>query len=343
MRVRRKYVPLVALLAACLTAGAQSPSAPPASHPIVETARAAHNLPPEDAARHVPIHLRAVVTYYDPYIDVRHGAIFVHDDSGGVFVSVPARPILDIKPGTLVDITGVSAPGDYAPVVNGSEVRAIGQSHLPANVPNTTLTELLPGAFECQWVQVEGRVRSAHVGPNNVVLGIAANGGPITAVTVRQPGVDYDSLVDSLVRIDGNAAPLFNQSRQMVGVHLFFPSLSQVAVIQAAPRDPFSVPALAISQLFRFSRDPGLLHRVHVRGAVTLDWPGQMVCIQDTKEGICMQTTQTAGVPVGTFVDVVGFPAINLFKPSLEDAVFRAIGGSVAAPPLASITPPRAA
>jgi diguanylate cyclase (GGDEF)-like protein len=342
MRVRRKYVPLVALLAACLTAGAQSPSAPPASHPIVETARAAHNLPPEEAARHVPVHLRAVVTYYDPYIDVRHGAIFVHDDSGGVFVSIPARPILDIKPGTLVDITGVSAPGDYAPVVNGSQVRAIGQSHLPADVPNRTLTELLTGAFDCQWVQVEGRVRSAHVGPNNVVLGIAANGGPITAVTVRQPGVDYDSLVDSLVRIDGNAAPLFNQSRQMVGVHLFFPSLSQVAVIQAAPRDPFGVPAVPISQLFRFSPDPGLLHRVHVEGAVTLDWPGQMLCIQDIREGICMQTTQTAGVPVGTFVDVVGFPAINLFKPSLEDAVFRAAGGSAPSPAQVSITPDEA-
>jgi diguanylate cyclase (GGDEF)-like protein len=339
MRVRRKYVPLVALLAACLAAGAQSTSVSQASHPIVLTARAAHNLSPQDAARHVPVHLRAVVTYYDPYIDVRHGAIFVHDDSGGVFVSIPARPILDIKPGTLVDITGVSAPGDYAPVVNGSLVRAIGQSRLPVDVPNTTLTELLTGAFDCQWVQVEGRVRSAHVGPNNVVLGIAANGGPITAVTVRQPGVDYDSLVDSLVRIDGNAAPLFNQSRQMVGVHLFFPSLSQVAVIQAAPRDPFGVPAVPISQLFRFSPDPGLLHRVHVQGAVTLDWPGQMLCIQDAREGICMQTTQTAGVPVGTFVDVVGFPAISLFKPSLEDAVFRAAGGSTPSPAQVAITP----
>jgi diguanylate cyclase (GGDEF)-like protein len=52
-----------------------------------------------------------------------------------------------------------------------------------------------------------------------------------------------------------------------------------------------------------------------------------------------MQTTQTATVPVGSFVDVVGFPAIDLFKPSLEDAVFR-IAGSAASPPQpAAITP----
>ena len=218
----------------------------------------------------------------------------------------------------------------------------IGKSRLPAKPPNITLTQLLTGAFDCQWVEVEGRVRSAHVGPNNVVLGIAANGGMLTAVTVRQPGVDYDSLVDSLVRIDGNAAPLFNQRRQMVGVHLFFPSLGQVTVIQPAPRDPFAVPAVPVAQLFRFSPDPGLLHRVHVQGTVTLDWPGRVLCIQDAKAGICMQTTETTAVPVGSFVDVVGFPAIDLFKPSLEDAVFRVAGGAAAPPPPIAITPDKA-
>jgi diguanylate cyclase (GGDEF)-like protein len=175
-----------------------------------------------------------------------------------------------------------------------------------------------------------------------VVLGVAADGGMLTAVTIREVGVDYDSLVDSLVRIDGNAAPLFNQRRQMVGVHLFFPTLRQVTVIQPAPRDPFAVPAVPVAELFRFSPDPGLLHRVHVQGTVTLDWPGRLLCIQDSKDGICMQTTQQASVPVGSFVDVVGFPAINLFKPSLEDAIFRAAAGTASPPPPMAITPEQA-
>jgi len=342
MRVRRMFVPLVALAAACLTAGAQHKPASQGTQPIIATARGVHNLSPQEAARDLPVHLRAVVTYYDPFIDARHAAIFVHDASGGVFVSVPARPILSIKPGTLVDITGVTNSGDYAPVVSSDQVRSIGQSSLPANPPKVTLTQLLTGALDCQWVEVEGRVRSAHVGPNNVVLGVAADGGMLTAVTIREVGVDYDSLVDSLVRIDGNAAPLFNQRRQMVGVHLFFPTLRQVTVIQPAPRDPFAVPAVPVAELFRFSPDPGLLHRVHVQGTVTLDWPGRLLCIQDSKDGICMQTTQQASVPVGSFVDVVGFPAINLFKPSLEDAIFRAAAGTASPPPPMAITPEQA-
>jgi diguanylate cyclase (GGDEF)-like protein len=355
MRIRRLLVPCVALAAACLAAVAQVNSAPnsasrPASQesprtispPTIQTARAVHSLPPEQAAQEYPVRLRAVVTYYDPYIDSRHGALFVHDASGGVFVSVPARPILPIKPGSLVEITGVTAPGDYAAVVNGSRVRLIGQSGLPPNPPSVTLTQLLTGGFDSQWVKVEGRVRSAYVGPNNVVLGIAANEGVLSAITLRQPGVNYEPLVDSLVRIEGNSAPLFNLRRQMVGVHMFFPSLREVTVLQPAARDPFAVPAVPLSDLFRFSPDPALLHRVHVQGTVTLDWPGRVLCIQDAKAGICIQTTQQASVPVGSYVDVVGFPAISLFKPALEDAVFRATGAPTAFPSPMAISPDQA-
>ena len=343
MRVRREFVPLIALLAACLMAGAENASAPAsalsASHPVIQTARAVHSLLPEQAEQKLPVLLRAVVTYYDPYIDSRHGALFVHDASGGVFVMLPSRPILPIKPGSLVEISGVSAPGDYASVVDGSRVQLIGQSVLPPNPPSVTLTQLLTGGFDSQWVKIEGRIRSAYVGPNNVVLGIATSEGVLSAITLRQPGVNYESLVDSLVRMEGNSAPLFNLHRQMVGVHLFFPSLREVTVLEPAPRDPFAVPAIPLSDLFRFSPDPALLHRVHVQGTVTLDWPGRVLCIQDAKTGICIQTTQQTTVPVGSFVDVVGFPAITLFKPALEDAVFRTTDAPIASQSPTVISP----
>jgi diguanylate cyclase (GGDEF)-like protein len=128
----------------------------------------------------------------------------------------------------------------------------------------------------------------------------------------------------------------------MVGVHLFFPSLREVTVLEPAPLDPFAVPAIPLSDLFRFSPDPALLHRVHVQGTVTLDWPGRLLCIQDAKDGICIQTTQRTTVPVGSYVDVVGFPAITLFKPALEDAVFRATGAPIAALSPAAISPEQA-
>ncbi len=337
MRMRSPLCVWAIAAAVCYSASAQSPSGPAGQLRTITKAREVHNFPLEQAERAYPVHLHAVVTYYDPYIDPRHAAIFVCDSSGCVFVSVPARPILPIHAGDAVDIQGVTGPGDYAPVVISDRVRREGQSHLPLNPPEIALPRLLTGVFDCQWVQIEGRVRNVHLGPHNVVLEIAAEGGTFTAITTRQPEADYESLVDSLVRIRANEAPLFNRSRQMVGVHAFFPSLRELSVIQAAPRDPFSVPAVPISQLFRFSPAAELLHRVHVRGNVTLDWPGRILCIQSDKDGICMQTTQATGVALGSLVDVVGFPAINQFKPTLEDASFRASGqSSVSAPRLIS-------
>ncbi|MGD1105442.1 MAG: hypothetical protein ABR865_00235 [Terracidiphilus sp.] len=96
MRVRRLFVPLVALVAACLTAGAQPRSESREPLRTLTTTREVHNLPPEQAVRAYPVRLRAVVTYYDPHIDSRHGALFVHDATGCVFVSVPVRPILPL-------------------------------------------------------------------------------------------------------------------------------------------------------------------------------------------------------------------------------------------------------
>ena len=147
-----------------------------------------------------------------------------------------------------------------------------------------TLAKLLTGTFDRQYIAAQGRVRYAHLG-SDVVLGIAASDGSFTAVTVRQSGVDYGSLVDSVVRMDGVAAPVFNQRRQMVGARVYFPSMSQIQVIQPAPRDPFAEPALPITRLFRYSPNPGLLRRVHVQGQVTLAWPGRLLCIQDGKSG----------------------------------------------------------
>jgi hypothetical protein len=90
------------------------------------TAREAHSLTREDAAHAYPVHLRAVVTYYDPYIDSRHAALFVQDASGAIFIAAnsvrtPGRP------GDLVEVTGVSAFGDLAPIVDRSLVHVIGR------------------------------------------------------------------------------------------------------------------------------------------------------------------------------------------------------------------------
>lgn len=302
----------------------------PAREPIT-SAHAVHNMPPEEAARHDPVHLRAVLTFYDPYIDPRRGAIFVCDHSGCVFVSVPKKPILRVHPGDLVEIDGVTGPGDYASIVEASRIETVGHPGLPAHPRKVTMDDLSSGIYDTDWIQVQGRVRAIHRQPGIVSLIVAANGGSFGAVTLPQPGVDDDRLVDSLIELTANTAPAFNQRRQMVAVHLFFPSMQQVRVIEPAPPDPFAQKPISLVDMFRFSPEPSTVHRVHVQGTVTLNWPGRILCIQDRDSSLCIPVMQQDAAPVGSRVDVVGFPAIRMFKPTLEYAQFHP-SGSMALP-----------
>ncbi|MGH7172221.1 MAG: histidine kinase dimerization/phospho-acceptor domain-containing protein, partial [Gemmataceae bacterium] len=282
---------------------------------------------------HYPVHLHAVVTYYDPYIDPRHGALFVHDASGGVFVSVPDRPILPIHAGTLIDISGVTASGDYAPIVAHASIRVIRESHLPS-APRVSLTRLFTGAEDGQWVEVEGLVHEIRYSRSHrdVTLELATDAGPIPATTVTKEGFDYSRLIDAVVSIQAAAAPIFNRNRQLNGVHIFFPSLAQVKVLQAAPADPFSLPIRPIKSLLQYEPDVTFRRQAHLRGLVTLEWPGSTLCIESDAQGLCVLTAQKTVVHTGEFVDVVGFPATGEYTPTLEHAIFRAAGRGGPAP-----------
>ena len=161
---------------------------------------------------------------------------------------------MPLTAGTEVEVTGVSGSGDYAPIVQKSQVRVLGQSHVPSKAPAMTTTQLLTGPEDGQWVEVEGLVHAVRMRAQNVILDIATLSGPVSATTLREQDKDYARLVDSLIRLHANSAPVFNRHRQLVGVHLFFPGLDEVKVIQAAPPDPFALPVVPIRDLSGFRR-----------------------------------------------------------------------------------------
>jgi signal transduction histidine kinase/DNA-binding response OmpR family regulator len=293
---------------------------------VLATTRQVHSLTSEQAAGRLPVHLQAVVTYYDPYVDVRHAALFVHDSTGAIFVSIPVRPILPLHAGTIIDLSGVSGAGDYAPIVDSAQIRIIGESQVPAEAPTASLARLLTGAEDGQWVEIGGVVHSILTSGKNVTMNVTISDGIVRATTVKQEGVDYERFVDATVRIHGNAAPLFTKNRQMIGVHLFFPSIAQAKVVEPSPGDPFVLPIQAIGSLLRFAPKTAFVHRSHVQGRVTLQWPGRTVCIEDGNQGLCAQTTQTAPLELGTTVDLAGFPAPGDNAPIMTDAIAREAG-----------------
>jgi signal transduction histidine kinase/CheY-like chemotaxis protein len=277
--------------------------------------------------------LYSVVTYYDPYIDTRRGTLFVNDSSGSIYVAMSSAPAIPFKAGDLVEVTGVSGAGDFAPIVTASEVRLVGKSHLPSSAPAVSLTQMETGVYDGQWVEVEGVVHAVSTIGRNVQLELALSDGLITATTVNL-GDNYDNLIDAKIKLRANSAPNFNHQRQVTGVHLLFPDRSVVTVVEPAPADPFALPVSPIGTLLRFTPSSDSRHRVHIQGIVTLAWPERLLCLQDGLHGLCAQTDQATTLNPGERADVIGFPALGAFTPTLNRAVYRAAGAQQLIPPV---------
>ena len=316
-------------------AAAQAGSAiePPSQLRTLTTAREAHSLSSTEAARAYPVHLRAVVTYFDPQVNAKRTGLFVHDSTGSIFVNLD-RGIFDSLPaGSLIDLRGVSDPGEFAPIVSKPQIKVIGFAGLPSNPPRPTLAHLLTGTEDGQWVEVEGVLHSIVEDDRHISLQLTMSDGIISILLQKEPGADYSRLIDARVRVRGNAGPLFDNSRtQMIGVRIQCPNLSAVEIVEPAPADPFKLPTIPVYRLLHWDVAPLLAHRVHVRGRVTLLWPGASVCIWDAPQGICAQTDQTTPLRNGELIDIAGFAKPDGSAPTLTDAVYRSVESVAPAP-----------
>jgi len=303
--------------------------------------------------------LKAVVTYYDISINPQYPVLFVADSTGSVYVALQQPlPAFQLTPGELIEVSGVSGRGAFAPVVWKAQIRPLGPSRLPATAPRVTATDMMRGSTDGQWVEIQGIVHAFRRNGKEAYLDLLLADGPVTAFTVYNPAVDYDSLVDATITLRGNAAPLFNKMGQMTGAHLIFPGMETLRVVEPAPADPFAVPVTRIAEILRYTPHATLSHRAHIRGNVTLLWPGKLICVQDGAQdgrrdanldanhagyqgetkSLCAQTQQTSPLALGQVADVIGFPEIGDFTPTFDHAIYRA-AGAVTSQSVAPVVP----
>jgi signal transduction histidine kinase/CheY-like chemotaxis protein len=307
---------------------AAPPRTAPAALPTLTTAQAAHSLSSEEAARGYPAHLRAQLTCIDPSSAATpwEGG-FVHDETGSIYVLFPSRDSTKgIPVGSMLDLEGATDPGTFAPIIRIRRMQALERRPLPADAPRRSLAQLESGAEDAHWVEIEGIVHAIAEHDLYVTLQMAMDGGMVGVSMLREADADYQRLVDARVRVHAHAAPMFNRVDQVMGVRLMSPNLSVVRVLEAAPAQPFAQPLQSIDDMLRWNGLATQRHRVHVRGNVTLLWPGASFCIRDGTRGICAQTESRMPLALGETVDVVGFAAAENGTPVLTDAAYRASG-----------------
>lgn len=276
-------------------------------------------LTPEQAAEGRPVSFRGIVTYWDE----TWRNLFLSDGVNGLFVLGYAGDAA-LGPGDRVEVTARTGRGGYAPVLVQPTIRVLGRGRVPAPA-RVPFDELADGAHDAQWVALSGVVRLVRPGDqDHAFIELVAGGTRIVAVVPEVPPASLPHyLVDSRVELTGVAGAFTNAERQLTGIQLFVPSMLRATVLEPAPPDPFQAPARPVASLLRHdSRRPG--HRVRARGIVTHRRP-QSVYIADASAAIEVRGVNV-GAAVGDEVDVIGFPAVGLLRPVLEDAAVRRTG-----------------
>jgi signal transduction histidine kinase len=324
-------VPAIAVCCLLATPFAFSQPAPSAPGlPVLTTAAQVRRLTRSEAVRGYPVHLKAVVTYFE---DGSIPELFIQDSTGSGWV--PWNPNLPkAVPGQLLDLWGVTTQSDFAPDIDKPRWTVIGQAPMPP-AKRVTFEEMASTAVDAHWVEVEGLVRSAEVPPNDCCLrlNLEVPGGRVVVRVLGQSTVPA-GLVDSYVRIHGACGAIFTAKNQLVGVMLYVPSMQEIKTIDSGPPDPFAAAARPIEALQSFAFTGRPLHRVKVSGIVTARFPGRDFNITDQTGSISVETSQTAPLVPGDRVEVVGFAGFVDYRPVLKDAIYRRTGVTSVPPPI---------
>ncbi len=287
----------------------------------LRTAEQIRRLTPEQAALHFPVKLRGVVTVFDQRLFSR----FLQDDTAGIYIGDNTN-LPPLTSGQVVEIKGVTFPGEYAPILMPTVIEVVGTASLPPAKP-VSYEQLTSGQEDSQFVEIHGVVRSAQFDEqtNHQLIDIATGGGRLTAYAHGLPGARLADLVDSTVQVRGVCVTLFNRQRQLFRLRLLVPRPEDLVVEEPSASDPFTVPLQSIGTLQQFAPEGTYGHRVKVAGTVIYRQGDNTLYIQDEKEGLYVQTQQPGTLLAGDRVEVVGFPAKGAYTPMMEDAVYRTV------------------
>ncbi len=318
----QRALPSYGLLASILVMSIECPSAVAQGKPL-EGAAQVRKLPAAEAAKGLPVHLRGVVTYYDPGVP----DLFVQDDTAGIYVACDSP--VPVERGQEVELTGITGPGDFAPVVRHPHFRVLGPGELPKPV-YLSVAELLTGRGDSQWIAGEGVVKSAVIANRHLNLTVASGGGQIKLIVPKFPQAGLQRLVEARIQFRGAAGVTFNNKRQLTGLLAFIQSLEDITVEPLVDEPTHNIPSQYTLRhpdtLLQFSPAGNESTRVRVRGVVTLQQLGHALFLQDDDQGLMVLTHQLVRVEPGDRVEALGFPALGEFAPVLQDAVFQKIG-----------------
>lgn len=309
---------------------------------ILDRASEVRALSASAAAEGRPVQLRGNLLL----VTVPRNAVVLQDGTDGIYVELPDVVNPQFRLGDVLEVTGTTGAGDFAPIVRASQVTRIGAGSLPVPRPST-IAELNAGGRDAAWVELRGIVRSCVPTPaermplaRGAVGGTPTPGGqsgmpPTWLITFAQGDDKTEALVngplvperliDAEVRLRAVVFNVHNANRQFVRANLQVPNSAQIEVTVPPPSDPFALPLQALGEVLRFAPTGFTGHRIHVRGVVTAHKDRHTLWLIENGRGMQVASAQEGDLLPGDVVEVVGFPDHGSYTPRLSDAIFRKV------------------
>ena len=305
--------------------------------PTLTSCAQVRKLNAKEANRGYPVRLRAVVTYFNPYVTPE---FFVQDASGGIWINWNSK-LPTPAVGDLIDLEGVSTQLDFAPDILNPSWKTIGHAPMP-QPKRVSFMQMASTLEDARWVETEGVIRHIELvdtAPAGKVLTLDLS-MPDGKVQIEMPwdgSPPPSDLVDAFVRIQGVCGAAFSAKNQLIGVSLYVPSLKNISVLQKPNADPFNAPAMSIDSLQRFGFQTNLGHRIKVAGTVTAIVSDRGLYIADNTGSLYVDSRSRPSLKLGDRVEALGYPGFFQWHVRLDDASVRRVGAGLPVLPV-SIT-----
>lgn len=312
--------PALLLIYSFLFTAAQAIAAGPPAE-LLTNAADVLSLSAAQASHHIKVSIKGVVTAAETNWN---GKFFVQDSTAGVFVNnlSPSDGHMPV-PGDVVEVSGVSRPGSYAPVVSLPQWKKVGTAPLPKARP-VTIEQLISGAEDGQRIEISGVVRNVSISGSKLAVELVSGGYRISAYLPIPSDTNIQALVGAMVRMKGTAAVSFNRVlRHFITVSIFVPLPTDFIIEEPVTIDPFQEPLIPLNGIAQYRKGRSFNDQVHVKGVVTYQKPGEGLFLQDTTGGLQVKSSQPVNFSPGDVVEAVGFPGVENYLPVLEDAVFK--------------------
>jgi signal transduction histidine kinase len=303
---------------------------PPAAGPLT-TLRELREVEQAAAGAERSVDVRGMVTYFD----AEQGLVYLQDATGAAAVEVGVAPVVA---GESVRLTGTLRPSSLPRLLRPrlTVLGRSGQERMPE--PRLLGAEALAsGAFEAEWVELHGVVRSVQNAGGLLSLEVSEAGRRFRVAVLGAEASRYLWLVDFRISVRGVRARAATRP-SAVAAELLVPELGHLRLEEDPAAEPFALPAVSVKRLVHMPAEALPEHRVHVLGSVGRLLDERRFVLNSEGLDTTVASQEPLQIHAGEEVELVGFAALQQGALVIEEAGVRS-GTCSAAPeaPLPSL------